>query len=795
MRCPAHSGPRPDRSRRVDWSADNPFGTYAEVKIGSRQIPRSMRHVFSCASSGPVGRVRVEASSHLPSCEGGPSRAFTRPTPLGVSPRPIRTPEAPPSRPVTEWQYGEQMSEFDQRARALIKELTANPDADFRPGQLEAIREVVENRSRVLVVQRTGWGKSAVYLLATRLLRDRGTGPTLIVSPLLALMRNQLQMTEQLGLNAATVNSTNRDQWDPVFDQIEAGEIDLLLISPERLNNQQFRQEVMPQLLSNIGVLVIDEVHCISDWGHDFRPDYRRLKQIVSTLPPGVPVLGTTATANDRVVADIQDQLGSDLRVFRGTLERESLALQVLRIENKAERMAWLAQHIPHLSGSGIVYCLTIHDAEQVGEWLRSQDIDAATYTGPLDNEARLEIEQRLTTGDLKVVVATSALGMGYDNPKIEFVIHYQTPGSAIAYYQQVGRAGRAVDQSYGIAMSGWEDKDIQDWFITTAFPSEDDCALVLSGLGQSVDGLRMTDIEALVNLRRSRLESMLKILEVEGAVYREGSRWRRSAQRWEYPRGRIDEVTSARRREQEAMQEYVSTKSCLMEFLRRQLDDPGATRCGRCANCRGPMVSPEVRELLVEQALRHIRRTTLVVEPRKVLPCAIDMDFDLKESRCDAGRCLTRWGDPGLARLVENGKYRDGHFDDALVDAMAAMVSEWGPTPRPTWLTWVPSSSGRVVVEDFARRLSNALGLELVNSLRRVRPSQPQKSMQNSCQQARNVAGAFVVADHRAGPVLLVDDVVDSRWTFTILGAQLISAGTSRVYPLALADTSGSGT
>lgn len=653
---------------------------------------------------------------------------------------------------------------------------------------------IVEDQQRVLVVQRTGWGKSAVYLIATRLIRDRGGGPTVIVSPLLALMRNQIQMTENLDLAAETVNSTNRDDWEPIFDRIDEGEVDLLLISPERLNNQQFRRDVMPQLFSGIGLLVIDEVHCISDWGHDFRPDYRRLRQVVDSLPPRVPVLGTTATANDRVIADIEDQLGSDLRVFRGTLERESLALQVLSIENKAERMAWLAEQIPELPGSGIVYCLTVHDAERVGEWLRSRGIDAAAYTGPMDNEARLEIEDRLTEGELKVVVATSALAMGYDNPNIEFVIHYQTPGSAIAYYQQVGRAGRAVESSYGIAMSGWEDRDIQDWFIDTAFPSEEDCRLVLDRLRNSQEGLRLTEIEAVVNLRRSRIESMLKILEVEGAVYKEGPTWRRSAQRWEYSRERIDAVTQARREEQRAMQEYVSTDACLMEFLRIQLDDPGARRCGRCANCVGALFSGAVDDQLVELALSHIRKSSLTIEPRRRLPCDISLDLDLREQRLEPGRALTRWGDPGLARLVETGKYQEGRFDDDLVEAAADLISEWGPLPAPTWITWIPSSSGRGIVDDFAGRLARALGFPAIESVARIRESPPQKTMQNSCQQARNVAGAFEVVDHRTGPVLLVDDVVDSRWTLTIVGAQLRAAGSGAVYPLALADTSGGG-
>ena len=682
------------------------------------------------------------------------------------------------------------MDEFSRRAQQLLADLTGVPDAQFRDGQLEAIKAVAQDRQRALVVQRTGWGKSAVYLIATRLLRDQGFGPTVIVSPLLALIRNQLEMTAKLGLRATTINSTNRDDWQPIFDDIDGGKLDLLLISPERLNNLEFRNEVMPTLFSQIGLLVIDEVHCISDWGHDFRPDYRRLNQVVAALPPNIPVLGTTATANDRVVADVEEQLGADLQVFRGTLERDSLALQVLPIPNKAERMAWLAKNIPDLAGSGIVYCLTVHDADRVGEWLRSTGIDAVSYTGKMTNEARLEIEERLSAGDLKVVVATSALAMGYDNPQIEFVIHYQTPGSPVAYYQQVGRAGRAVSTAYGIAMSGWEDQEIQDWFIETAFPTETDTESALDQLGRS-EGMSISELEAVLNLRRSRIEAMLKILEVEGAVYRQGSKWFRSAQRWAYPTARIEAVTADRRAEQEAMKEYVSTEACLMEFLRLQLDDPGAQRCGRCANCVGPIFAVEVDNALAEKALAMLRSTHLEIAPRLRLPTGLEASVNLREHRVESGRCLTRWSDPGLARLVQMGKYRDGRFADELVMATVQMINEWSPLPSPTWLTWVPSSTNSTLVEDFANRLAAELGIEPIESLRRVRQSQPQKTMENSFQQARNVIGAFQVVEHRAGPVLLVDDVVDSKWTFTIVGSQLRAAGSGPVYPVALADTS----
>ncbi|MFH1331045.1 MAG: RecQ family ATP-dependent DNA helicase [Actinomycetota bacterium] len=683
------------------------------------------------------------------------------------------------------------MPETDGLCREALDLLrrAVGPAARFRPGQREAIRAIVEQRRRLLVVQRTGWGKSAVYFIATRLLRDRGSGPTVIVSPLIALMRNQVEMADRLGLISRTVNSTNREEWGPVFEGIRDGAIDLVLISPERLNNPRFRSDVLPDLLRNLGLLVVDEVHCISDWGHDFRPDYRRLARIVESLPPSIPVVGTTATANDRVVADVADQLGENLLTLRGPLDRESLLLQVVRLPDRAQRMAWLAATIPGLPGSGIVYCLTVRDAERLGSWLRSRGIDAASYTGESPDAERVRTEERLSSGELKVVVATSALGMGYDNPHIHFVIHFQSPGSPIAYYQQVGRAGRAVDRAHGVLLAGAEDREIQDYFIRTAFPDPRDVAAVLTALAQS-DGLTPAQLEGAVNLPRGRLEAMLKVLEVEGAVYRQGRRWYRSAQRWQYPHQRVEGVTRQRRREQQAMAEYVTTDRCLLHFLRAQLDDPEAGPCGRCANCADPALPAEEDGALVQAAIAFLRRRHLSIEPRWLWPAGLPGP-SLREFGVREGRALVRWGDPGLAELVRVGKHREARFGDELVVALAAMIRDRRPDPEPAWLTFVPAHGGGGPVADLAARLAARLGVPCVAAVTKLRPTRPQKSMQNSHQQVANLQGAFSVDEVRPEPVLLIDDMVDSRWTFTVVGSLLREAGAGPVYPVALADTS----
>jgi ATP-dependent DNA helicase RecQ len=689
-------------------------------------------------------------------------------------------------------------------ATELLCRLTGRADAQFRPGQLEAIQAVVAERRRALVVQRTGWGKSAVYFIATRLLRDQGAGATVLVSPLLALMRNQLEMAERAGVHAATINSANRDDWDVIEKEVRDGLVDLLLISPERLNNPRFRTDVLPHLAAGVGMLVVDEAHCISDWGHDFRPDYRRVAQVIGDLPAGVPVLCTTATANHRVVDDIVAQVGhhedtpgtaaGGLAVFRGPLGRESLSLAVVRLPDPAARLAWLAREVPDLPGSGIVYCLTVADTERATRWLQKQDIDAVAYSGGVDDAERLRIEDLLATNRVKAVVATSALGMGYDKPDLGFVVHYQTPGSPIAYYQQVGRAGRALADSHGILLVGTEDADIQDYFIRAAFPPRTLAEAVVGLLDERAGPVKVDDLLREVNIGKTRLEAMLKILDVEGAVERVSATvYARTGESWVYDEERVERVTAARRAEQAAMGEYVTTSGCLMAFLRRQLDDDAAVGdCGRCANCTGRQWDIALEPAAVAEAGAYLRSSVLAIEPRKQWMAAVPaLPFTIPvRQRVEEGRSLSIYGDGGWGSVVRSCRMRGRPFPDELVEAAINRVRAWHPDPAPTWVTSVPSTRAPELVPGFARRLAESLHLPFVEAVTRTRPSPPQAEMENSAQQLRNVHGAFSLGDGAvpAGPVLLVDDVHDSRWTLTVVGALLRDAGAGPVHPFTLA-------
>ncbi len=677
----------------------------------------------------------------------------------------------------------------------LLRRLTGRDDAEFRDGQLEAITQIVERRGRVLCVQRTGWGKSAVYFVATAMLREAGAGPTILVSPLIALMRNQLDAAGALGIHAATVNSSNRDDWAETFERIDAGEVDLLLLSPERLANPQFRANVLPELVRTSGLLVIDEAHCISDWGHDFRPDYRRIAGLVKRLPETAAVLCTTATANDRVIGDVEEQLGGggELITIRGTLDRPSLRLEVCDMPTQAERMAWLATYIPQLSGSGIVYCLTVRDTLNVVNWLDSQGIECEAYSGKVESDERIEIERKLLANEVKCVVATSALGMGYDKPDLGFVVHFQGPGSPIAYYQQVGRAGRGLAEADAVLLRGAEDRDVQDFFIKSAFPPAELVAKAMELFEAAERPLGTGALMNEINLGKGRMELMLKQLEVEGTLNKVRGGWERSRREWVYDEERIRAVTAARRAEQKAMEAYGRDGRCLMQALREELDDPGAEPCGRCSVCTEPKFAGELDRKLSLRAIAMLRERPIEIEPRRSTPTAVGGFKKVpREEQLEPGRALCLLNDAGWGRLVAQGKFEDERFSDDLVEAAAALYESWKPEPRSEWVTAVPSLRYPELVPDFAERLAKAIGLPYVAAVKVAKKAKPQNQLENSRQQFLNVQGAYAVDRETClpGPVLLVDDTVDSKWTLTEAGGALRKAGTPAVAPFALAST-----
>jgi ATP-dependent DNA helicase RecQ len=705
----------------------------------------------------------------------------------------------------------------ERHLRALVGPRDGQGDAVLREDQWAAIEALAVDRRRALVVQRTGWGKSAVYFVATKLLREGGAGPTVIVSPLLALMRNQIAAAERAGIRAVTINSTNIDQWQPIHDQIHAGEVDVLLVSPERLNNPGFRDEVLPRLAATCGLLVVDEAHCISDWGHDFRPDYRRLRTLLAELPSGIPVLATTATANQRVTDDVAEQLGvhadpslveegaqrpsrdQEVLVQRGTLDRESLRLGVVQLKTPEQRLAWLADHLAEQPGSGIVYCLTVAATQEVAGYLRDRGLEVAAYSGQTEPDERHALEQALVDGRVKALIATSALGMGFD-ASLGFVINLGAPQSPVAYYQQVGRAGRGTDDATVVLLPQVEDRDIWAYFASLGFPREEQVRETLAALAASDRPMSTATLETRVELGRNRLESMLKVLDVDGAVQRVQGGWVATGRPWTYDAERYARVAEAREREQQAMLGYLRTTECRMRYLREQLDDPEATDCGRCDNCGGVTLSSSVSEAAVAEAGERLSRPGVVLEPRRMWPTALaNLGLDLKgkiAAGAEPGRTVARLTDLGhgqALRALFREDTPDGPVPPGLAQAVMDVMKDWSSewTARPDAIVVVESATRPTLVRDLAEGLSRVMQVPVVGTWAIHDPSVPPRAgASNSAQRVAAVRrrGGLDAQVPSGATVLLVDDQVATGWTLTVAATAIRAAGADAVLPLALA-------
>ncbi|MDD4773389.1 MAG: RecQ family ATP-dependent DNA helicase [Eubacteriales bacterium] len=669
--------------------------------------------------------------------------------------------------------------------------------AAFREGQWEAIDLVLHNKS-ALIVQQTGWGKSIVYFIAAKILRKTGKGPAILISPLLSLVRNQIDSASGLGITALSINSQNVDEWDSVKFRLKTDKCDILLISPEQLANRERLNALLSCMKKGTGLFIVDEAHCISDWGHDFRPDYRRIINIIKTLPPNVPLIATTATANRRVVEDICCQLGN-LEVFRGPLVRQSLRLQVIKLNDQAERMAWLAENIPIMPGVGVIYCLTIADCHRVSKWLQSYGINTRAYTGRMDAYERKSLEDMFMQNKLKCLTATIALGMGYDKADIGFVVHFQRPGNVVSYYQQIGRAGRKLNNAFAVLLNGIEDDEIQEYFINTAFPTQTEMKDVVSALEHSPDGLKQNGILRAVNMKANRLEKCIKYLEVENVIGRDKNGvYFRTVNEWKPDIGKSESVSARRYEELGEMRQFVALDSCYMRFIAEKLDDPYAGDCGKCSICTGKkFFSDTVDPAVVSRAQAFLKGESIIIESRKQWPAGIMADTQKKipdELQTADGRALCAFGDAGWGSFIHDDKYINNHFREELVDAGARLISDWlrGKTGN-LYAAYIPSQNKPELVKSFALRLAAKLDIPCLDLIVKTKTTPPQKAFENSVFQCKNVFDGFSVRGDCAGKdILLIDDMTDSRWTLTVCGYMLRAKGAAVVYPFAIASTAG---
>lgn len=680
--------------------------------------------------------------------------------------------------------------EIYNKSYSILKDIYGE-NATFREGQYEAIEATMTNK-RTLVVQRTGWGKSLVYFVCTKLMRMQNKGVTVAVSPLLVLMQNQIEAAHKLGLKCEVLNSTVKDCRDEIISALEKDELDLLLVTPETL----FKDDIQSRIRNiKIGLFVIDEVHCISDWGHDFRLEYSRLKEVISVLPPTTPVLGTTATANDRVVADLKKQFGDNVYISRGPLSRNSLHIQILQLHNKIDRYAWILQNINKLNGSGIIYCLTQRDCDYLADFLKSNGIKAEAYYSRDGEDGQVTnalIEKKFSKNEIKVIVATIKLGMGYDKGDIAFVIHYQMPSNIVSYYQQIGRAGRNIDNAYIFLMCGQEDEDINNYFIDTAFPSETETSSIIEVI-KNASGISINGILEQLNISKARVDKTLMFLVNDGFIRKDGSKYYLNPKPYFYDKAHYNSISNIKRQEMEQMKELTTTQTCYSKFIVNCLDDNSATNCGKCSNCLGhEIISGDISPGYYDKALKYIERLILPIDPRKMWPVGSVYGNKKISLLNEKGICLTKYGDAGYGELVKRDKYsRSETFCDELVGKSAKTLKPIVEKENIKAVTCVPSLRSNIV-KDFSVRLAEKLNLPFYDLLNKTQANQ-QKSMENSTHQCNNALNSFSVKKEVLIPetVLLVDDVVDSRWTLTVCGYYLMESGCEKVYPFTLADSS----
>jgi len=679
----------------------------------------------------------------------------------------------------------------DQHLDRVIAAM-AGPEAVPRDDQRAAVRALVADRKRVLVVQATGWGKSAVYWAATSALRADGSGPTFVISPLLALMRDQIDAAGRAGLRAATINSANVDDWDATLEALGRDELDVLLISPERLANPKFARQATA-MLAKAGLIVIDEAHCISDWGFDFRPDYQRISRILAhQADSGVPVLATTATANERVTRDVAGQLGDETgtptTVLRGTLARSSLRLAVIDQLGPLERYAWTDSALRTLVGSGIVYVSTVAETERLSSYLRHRGHDVAPYSGQLDPAERARTEDALRANELKAVVATSALGMGYDKPDLAFCLHLGSPDSPVAYYQQIGRAGRALDDAVVVLLPAETDERLWEYFATASIPKRDEVVAVMAALDDERAPMSVPALESATGLRRGRIEQLLRVVAVDGVVERVDGGWVSTGAGYTHDQAKWDEVRSVRAREADIMRAYARGRGCLMMFLQQALDDPNPEPCGRCSVCTGELPEPgrELDPVDIEAARTFLRGADVVIDPRKRWPGGVARKGSIVG--CDPGRALVFADTPGWGEAIASLSGRDQPLSDEIVDGMVKVLSRWKGSwaARPVAVVPMPSRRFPVRVHDLAERIGAIGKLPVIDALTVVGPPPPADTAAKP--RVEHLLAGLSVVDGVAlpdGPVLLVDDTYRSGWTMTVAAALLRDAGASAVLPL----------
>jgi len=642
--------------------------------------------------------------------------------------------------------------------------------------------------ARVLLIEKTGFGKSLCFQFPA----TQFPGLTVIFSPLIALMRDQVKGLNKKGIKAKFINSEQTpEENSQTIQEAISGKLKILYIAPERQENQEWIEATRRM---NLSMIVIDEAHTISVWGHDFRPAFRRIINLVKLLPQNLPVLATTATATKRVQEDIEKQISGNIQTIRGELIRENFRLYVIKVNSEDDKLLWLAENLPVLEGNGIIYTGTRVNTEIYSRWFEFLNIKTTEYNAGLDSDSRKEIENGLMNNKWKAVISTNALGMGIDKSDIRFIVHTQIPASPIHYYQEIGRAGRDGKPTTLILFynSTNDEKRIEEdvilpqAFIDGGRPGIKNYNKVINVLKQEQLGERQ--IVKATNLKQTQVRVIKADLIEQGiikeVIYGRSKKYEYQFNAPELNTKAFDELREQKLRELGAMLEYVNIKTSRMKFLCDYLGDNSHTHYQNCDNTslKPYILNSQEQTKLKMLEFRESYFPELIVEST--------------HTNIVNGVASSYYGVSSVGAALHRSKYENGgDFPDFLLRlALKAFRKKYGHE-KFDFIVYVPPTESGDLVKNFAEKLSQVLKVPVSHKMIKTGATQPQKVFRNGYLKKDNVAQKFSYSEpvEIAGKsVILFDDIFDSGATIKEIGNVLTKFGVTKIAPLVIARTVG---